>query len=168
MNFKALHLYGKVLLLVLALHTFEAQRKACLWLCSFFMFMFVSCSDNGQPPFDQPGVTDSQWYLSLQHSAGWELHPAFTWRLQLYWLAPHTGCSLCVHSCQHMCVKKTLTVCKDQQHATEKNYSKYPSTAVVIWSHHLVAEVIVFGVALLRSHPLTHLTQMRAVLSCQS
>lgn len=66
--------------------------------------LFLSCSHHGQPPPDEPSVADSQRHLSLQHIAGWELHPSLTWRLQLYRLAPHKGSSLCVQSCQNVCV----------------------------------------------------------------
>lgn len=66
--------------------------------------MLVSRSNHGQPPFDEPGVADSNRYLSLQHSAGRELHPTLTWCLQLYRLAPHKLSCVCVQSCQRVCV----------------------------------------------------------------
>lgn len=81
-----------------------------LFMIVLIFKMFLSCSDHGQPPFDKPSVTDSQWYLSLQHSAGWELHPTLTWRLQLYRLAPHKCSSLCVQSCQNVCIYITYTI----------------------------------------------------------
>lgn len=65
-----------------------------------FYFMCVSHSNHGQPPSDEPGLADPHWHLSLQHVAGRELHPALTWCLQLYRLAPHNHFGLCVHSCQ--------------------------------------------------------------------
>lgn len=109
-NFKTLHLLCKVCLL------------AYIW------GMFLSCSDHGQPPFDKPSVTDSQRHLSLQHTAGWELHPTLTWRLQLYRLAPHKCSSLCVQSCQNVCVStyyiqyllSLLSLCPLRSHMVHK------------------------------------------------
>lgn len=81
---------------------------ACLWgkFMIIFMMMFVSCSNHGEPPSDKPSVTDSLWYLSLQHSAGWKLHPTLTWCLQLYWLAPREHFTLCVQFCCCMCARR--------------------------------------------------------------
>ena len=96
-NFQTLHLLWKVFLLVCF---------AYIWgkASSLFILTFVFRSDHGQPPSDEPRVADSYWYLSLQHSAGWELHPALTWRLQLYRLAPHVCVCVCVRSLVSMCV----------------------------------------------------------------
>lgn len=56
-----------------------------IMLILFFFLMFLCFhSDHGQPPPDEPRVTDPQWHLSLQHPAGRELHPSLARRLQLY------------------------------------------------------------------------------------
>lgn len=89
---------------VLTLHTFGANLWLFLWWCLYFKCL--SCSNHGEPPSDKPSVTDSLWYLSLQHSAGWKLHPALTWCLQLYWLAPREHFTLCVQFCRCMCVRR--------------------------------------------------------------
>ena len=79
---------------------------------SLFILTFVFRSDHGQPPSDEPRVADSYWYLSLQHSAGWELHPALTWRLQLYRLAPRVCVCVCAVLLACVCVSVCVyTVC---------------------------------------------------------
>lgn len=102
-NFKMLHLFLK-----------RATACACFaHICSkikdiFIIVLVFLCfhSDHGQPPPDEPRVTDPQWHLSLQHPAGRELHPSLARRLQLHWLVPHKHPSrirMCTYTVCYIC-----------------------------------------------------------------
>lgn len=97
MNFKMLHLFLKRATACACFACICCKIKdifiimPILFSSPFFFFLMFLCfrSDHGQPPPDEPRVTDPQWHLSLQHPAGRELHPSLARRLQLYRLVPH-------------------------------------------------------------------------------
>lgn len=110
----------KIFMCLLCIHFMHVHACMNLFKMMYF-FMLLPCSNHGQPSFDKPSVADSRWDVSLQHPAGWELHPTLTWRLQLHWLASYTlhsplcvcaPLSDCVHvyTC-HPYVCFSLTVC---------------------------------------------------------